>query len=439
MLFYLQQTIENRSAPLAVIGLGYVGLPVACLFANAGFQVTGIDLNAERIAEINAGISPIKGVEPGLSELVEQVVGAGRLHVTADYAELAFARVVLIAVDTPIEVATNKPLYRALRGALTNLGKVMQPGTLVIVESTIAPGTMARIVLPTLTEVSGLVPNQDFWVGHCPERVMPGRLLNNLRKMDRVVGGQTPEVSEVMLALYRSYVEGGLDPTDPLTAELVKTGENTYRDINIAFANEMALICEAVGGNVWSVRTLLNKSPGRNMLMPGAGVGGHCIPKDPWLLAYGADGIVETQLIPAARAVNEKMPIHIAELMRDALQETGHSIGRAKIAILGYAYLENSDDTRHTPTATLLTYMKDMEYKIAIHDPFVLEYAGDVQEVLRDADCVIIMVAHQTYYELDLNMTASLMRHAVLIDGRHIYSEESLRKAGFIYRSLGIG
>lgn len=435
----LKQHVENRSACVGVIGLGYVGLPVACMLADVGFMVTGVDMDAPRVAEINAGRSPIQGIEPGLSELVAQTIASGRLRSTIDMRALADARVVLIAVDTPVQPNTHQPLYQNLRSALTSLGQVLQPGTLVIIESTVAPGTMTKMVIPTLREISGLVPGQDFWVGHCPERVMPGRLLHNLRKMDRVVGGQTPDVAGVMVALYRSYVEGTLDPTDSLTAELVKTGENAYRDLNIAFANEMALICEAVGGDVWLVRDLINKSPGRNMLFPGAGVGGHCIPKDPWLLAYGANEVLTPHLIPAARAVNEGMPGHMVRLIEDALREGSIPIREAKIAVLGYSYLENSDDTRHTPTENLLDCLIGTGAQLVVQDPFVSKYQTDVWKLLKDADCVVLMVAHNEYRQLDLTALAQRMRHAILVDGRHVFDEAALRRAGFIYRILGKG
>jgi UDP-N-acetyl-D-mannosaminuronic acid dehydrogenase len=436
MLATLNQRLELRSATVAVVGLGYVGLPVACLLAEVGFQVVGVDINQLRVAEINDGICPIRGIEPGLAELVTAVVTTGNLRATTDYAALTSAQVILIAVDTPVDDLTHRPHYQALISALTGIGEVLQNGTLIIIESTISPGTMSLVVEPTLEKASGLSSGVDFWIGHCPERVMPGRLLHNLKKMDRVVGGQTPDVAAVMMTLYRTYVEGTLDLTDPLTAELVKTGENTYRDINIAFANEMALICEAAGGDVWAVRTLLNKSPGRQMLLPGAGVGGHCIPKDPWLLAHGADGLAT--LIPTARAINEGMPAHVARLALNALGEAGQHPGASRVAVLGYAYLEDSDDTRHTPTQALIDVLGPQVAALTIHDPFVHDYMLAIEDVVQDADCVIVMVAHSAYRSLDLQSIASRMRTRVLIDSRNVFTADALASSGFTYRKLGI-
>ena len=338
----LTTRIENKTARLAVIGLGYVGLPLACRFAEVGYDVIGIDKIPQLITNINSGIIPIEGNEPGLEDLLKSVtqrnnLSSGSLRGSTDYAELRDRDVVLICVETPVD-ERHIPQYAALRSALMGIEEVIKPGALVIVKSTIAPGTMEKVVRPIL-EKNGKHLNDDFYLGHCPERVMPGKLLANLTHVSRVVGGMTPETANTMMALYRQIVLADLDPTDCITAELVKTTENTYRDVQIAFANEVALICEAVGGDVWKVRELVNKSPYRNMHLPGAGVGGHCIPKDPWLLAHSVrDKNVPLRLIPAAREINDSMPLHMFELLRDALREFNLEIENSRILLLGYTY-----------------------------------------------------------------------------------------------------
>jgi UDP-N-acetyl-D-mannosaminuronic acid dehydrogenase len=433
----LRDGIENKSAHIGVIGLGYVGLPVACLFAEAGFDVVGVDIKADRVERINAGSSPIEGEEPGLSDLLAEVVAAGRLRATTDYEDLRTCDVVTINVETPVD-EHHVPRYAAMRSALRDLGRVMRRDTLVIVESTIAPGTMASLVRPTLEETSGMQAGQDFYLGHCPERVMPGRLLANLRGVSRVCGGQTPETAELMIALYRHVVWADLDPADNVTAELVKTAENAYRDVNIAFANEVALICEAVGGDVWQVRELVNKSPGRNMLFPGAGVGGHCIPKDPWLLSYQArERGAPVRLIPAARAVNESMPLHVLELLEDGLAEAGRELDGAKVLVLGYAYLENSDDVRNAPSATLVQALRERGAEVVIHDPYVPGYQGDVVEQAQGCDGVVVMVKHDAYRQLDWEALREALRHAVIVDGRNVVPEPIRQAAGWTARSIG--
>ena len=417
-LALLQSRIAEKTAQLAVIGLGYVGLPVACLFAEAGFDVLGVDVQAERVTRINAGVSPIEGDEPGLAALLARVTAARCLRATTDYAALADRDVILLCVETPVD-EQHIPRYAALQNALRALGGVLKVGALVIIESTIAPGTMATLVRPLLEETTGRRVNAGFFLGHCPERVMPGKLLANLRGVSRVCGGETPETAQVMLALYRQVVQAELDTADCVTAELVKTAENAYRDVNIAFANEVALICEAVGGDVWRVRELVNKSPGRHMLLPGAGVGGHCIPKDPWLLVYEAQRRgVPIRLIPAARAVNESMPLHVAALLEDVLAEVGKTVAGARILLLGYAYLENSDDTRHSPSAALAAALHARGAEVRIHDPFVPGYQGDPLTLAQGCDGIVVMVVHRAYRELDWGPLAAT--GAVIVDGRQV-------------------
>lgn len=434
----LKQKVQDRTAVLGVIGLGYVGLPVACMFAQAGFPVTGLDVKRERIELINQGVSPIEGKEPGLAELLAEVVKAGRLKATWDYRQLEGADIVLIDVETPVD-ENNQPRYAALRAACCSLGPVMKDGTLVVVESTIAPGTIEGVVRPLLEESSGKICGRDFYLGACPERVMPGKLLANLRRMSRVCGGTTPEVSAVMVALYRHIVEADLDPADPVTAELTKTAENAYRDVNIAFANELALICEASGADFMRVRELVNKSPGRNVLLAGAGVGGHCIPKDPWLLAYGAQGKAPLRLIPAARAVNDGMPLHVGNLLKIALEQNGMALSEARILMLGYSYLENSDDTRNSPSADLHAWLIERGAEVVIHDPWVSQYRGDPVKMAQECDAVVLMVAHHEYRNLSLRNLRTSSRSQVFIDGRNMFTQDEAEAAGFSYRAVGRG
>jgi len=435
----LLEAIDAKTANVAMIGLGYVGLPVACTFADAGFPVVGLDRNRERVDLINRGLCPIEGEEPGLPELMSRVVSEGRLRATVDYGVCRDARIVLIAVDTPVDPATNRPGYEALKSALADLGRNLSRGTLVIVESTIAPGTMAGVVQPILEETSGLRVNDDFYLVNCPERVMPGKLLANLRNMHRVVGGMSPQAAEVAVRFYRHVVQADLDAVDCLTAELVKTMENAYRDVQIAFANEMALLCEDMGADVWQVRELVNKSPYRLMHLPGAGVGGHCIPKDPWLLIAGASEGFEPRLIPTARAVNDGMPLHVADLTVAALREAGVDVVGARVAVLGYAYLENSDDTRNSPSEALVARLRELGAEVVVHDPYVPGYQGDLDGAVRDCDAVAVMVAHDAYRALDLERLRSLVRTPVLVDGRRVIERGRAEAARWNYRGVGIG
>jgi UDP-N-acetyl-D-mannosaminuronic acid dehydrogenase len=434
----INQKVLDRTALLGVIGLGYVGLPVACMFAQEGYSVIGLDIKQERIDRINQGESPIEGNEPGLSALLAEMVQTSHLKATTNYQQLGQADIVLIDVETPVD-ENNQPRYAALRAACRSLAQVMKDGVLVIVESTIAPGTIDGLVRPLLEEVSGKKCDQDFYLGACPERVMPGKLLANLRKMSRVCGGSTPAVADVMVSLYRCIVKADLDTADPVTAELTKTAENSYRDVNIAFANELALICDVAGSDFMRVRELVNKSPGRHVLLAGAGVGGHCIPKDTWLLAYGAGGKVPLHLIPAARVVNDGMPIYMADLIAGALAEAGKAVNGARVVVLGLAYLEDSDDTRNSPSDVLINRLKAMGAEVIVHDPWVQGYQGDILNCVRGCDAAVIMVAHRAYRTLTLTELKEALHLPVLIDGRRLFEAADARAHGFIFRGLGQG
>lgn len=435
----LKTKIIQKKAKIAVIGLGYVGLPLACLFADAGFSVVGIDLDKQRIKKVNQGLSPIAGKEPGLDDLVKRVVTSGKLNTGDDYAYLKDVDVVLIAVQTPIK-KSHQPDYGALKVVLSSLGPVLKDGSLIIVESTLSPGTMQNFVLPILEKYSAKRQGVDFYLGHCPERVMPGKLLMKLRNMPRVVGGRNPQISDVMVALYKHIVVGDLDVTDWITAELVKTTENAYRDVQIAFANEVAIICEKLGGNVWKVRELINKIPERNMLLPGAGVGGHCIPKDPWLLYSSAvEANATPRLINAAREVNDGMPMHVLDMLENAQAEIGRALKESRVLVLGYTYLENSDDTRNSPSALLVKGLQEKGVHVIIHDPYVHAYQGDVYELASDTDAIILMTAHEEYSAIVLPRLAKNMRTKVLIDGRNCFNKEEANSVGFRYKKIGMG
>jgi UDP-N-acetyl-D-mannosaminuronic acid dehydrogenase len=339
----------------------------------------------------------------------------------------------LIDVETPVNDA-HIPEYHALKGALNALGAVLKPGALVVVESTIMPGTMQKIVLPLLEAGSGGKCGQRFFLGNCPERVMPGKLLRNLQAMSRVVGGDSEETADTMRLLYKQIVGADVDAADWITAELVKTVENAYRDVQIAFANEVALICEALGADAWRVRELVRKSPGREMLLPGAGVGGHCIPKDPWLLASAVRDLdVDVRLIPTARAVNNSMPAHVLGLVQDAL---GSLSGR-KVLVLGYAYLEDSDDTRNSPSATLVELLEKSGAHAVVYDPFVGQFSGDMYAKAQGCDAAVLMTAHGQYKAIDLAKIKSSMAGKIFVDCRNFWKNGEPAVAGFELIRLG--
>ncbi|HEV8594795.1 MAG TPA: nucleotide sugar dehydrogenase [Thermoplasmata archaeon] len=423
----------------AVIGLGYVGLPVAAAFAEAGLRVVGIDIDTRKVAAVNAGKSPLTGREPELAALVAKH-GGKRLTATTDYAASASADAVLIAVETPIDDDTKDPDYKALRSALRSLGPNLKKGALVSIESTIAPGTMHRLVKPMLERASGMRTPRDFLLAHTPERLTAGKLLHNLVHVDRVLGADDPRSRRRALNLYSRIIKAPIHPTDLLTAEIVKTAENTYWDVQLALANELALIAEDYGVDAFEVRTLVNTTPRRDLLYPGAGVGGHCIPKDPWLLVHGLRSF-KPSLIPAAREVNDFMPERMVTLTEEALRQVGRRLAGARVVILGLAYKENTDDARNSPAIPLIRILRRRGADVRIHDPFVKRQRGFVvsrklPDVLKGADVAVLVTAHDAYRRADWRALGREMRRRAFVDGRRLW-DEPLK--GWVYRGLGRG
>jgi len=446
---------------VVVIGMGYVGIPVATLFANVkGFTVVGVQRRSKRsgwkIDWLNEGKNPIGGDEPGLSGLIARVVKKGTFRVVEDVSTCKDADAILIDVQTPVD-ENRLPNHESLEEVSTDAGKHMRRGALVVVESTVAPGTTDNVVKPLLEKASGMKAGKDFFLAFCYERVMVGRLIRNIVELPRVVGGINQESTERATELYGHIVKAKLCPTDILTAEVAKVVENTYRDVNIAFANEVGLICESLGVDAYKVRELVNMLPNdpanpasnpiRNMHYPGGGVGGHCLPKDPWLLKYGLDKYGRFKFFPkvivSSRELNDSMPKHVVDLVEDALAEHGKKLKGAKVAILGVAFIENSDDTRNTPSATLFAELKKRGAKPVLHDPVVrsfdLPFTNDLDKALTDADAVILSTKHKEYLKLDLTKLKKKLATPVLIDGRNAFAEDAAIKAGLTYRGVGKG
>jgi UDP-N-acetyl-D-mannosaminuronic acid dehydrogenase len=446
---------------VVVIGMGYVGIPVAALFADVqGFDVVGVQRRSRRsgwkIDWLNDGKNPIGGDEPSLSDLITRVVKKGTFKVVEDIAACKDADAVLIDVQTPTD-ANRTPMYESLKEVTAEVGKHIRPRTLVIIESTVAPGTTDNTVRPMLEEASGLKAGKDFFLAYCYERVMVGRLIKNIVELPRIIGGIDPESTKRAIELYRHIVKAKLCPTDALTAEVTKVVENTYRDVNIAFSNEMALVCESLGVDAFEVRELVNTLPNdptnpasnpiRNMHYPGGGVGGHCLPKDPWLLKYGLDRYGKSKVFPkiivSSRELNDSMPAHVVDLVEDALAEHGRKLKGAKVTILGVAFLENSDDTRNTPSATLYAELKKRGAKPILHDPIVrdfdIPFTKDLDEALTGADAVVLSTKHREYLNLDLKKLRKKLATPVLVDGRNAFDASIASEAGLTYRGVGKG
>ncbi|MFH0810930.1 MAG: nucleotide sugar dehydrogenase [Pseudomonadota bacterium] len=439
---------------IAVIGMGYVGIPCAVLLADVpGFDVTGLQRRSQRsgwkIEMLNSGRCPIEGDEPGLAELIERVVGKGTFRVTDDYSVLSEMDVILIDVQTPTDSADHSPSYLSLKEVSRQVGQYIKRGALVIIESTVAPGTTQHVVQPILERKARMKAGRDFHLAYSYERVMPGRLIDYIVNLPRIVGGIDKKSEELAVEVYSTIVKEKIHSTDILTAETSKTIENAYRDVNIAFSNEMALICDSLNLDVWEVQSLVNSRSERHMHLPGCGVGGHCLPKDTWLLRYGLKKYgrhpeMETRFITLAREINDYMPLHTAMLVKEGLASKGIPINEARVTLLGVAYLENADDTRNTPAYALIQDLESHGCEVVAHDPYVrhfpeAELFKDVESALRGSHCAVLVTRHDEYRRLDWLRLRELMALPFIVDGRNVVRAEDAGKAGFMYKGIGKG
>jgi UDP-N-acetyl-D-mannosaminuronic acid dehydrogenase len=452
---------------IGVIGMGYVGIPAAALFADSqkfdmvyGFQRDSPS-SGYKIAMLNQGKSPLKGEEPGLEELLKKVVAAGKFRCTSDFSKIAGLDAVTLSIQTPF---LNKddllPDFSALNEGIRQAGRYLQPGMLVVLESTITPGTTEGMARNLLEKESGLVAGKDFALAHAPERVMAGRLLKNIREHDRCVGGIDEVSTKRATELYIPVLTvGKVIPMTATAAEVTKTAENTFRDLQIAAANELALYCEAMGINVYDVRSGIDSLRGegitRAMLWPGAGVGGHCLTKDTYHLERGVQVLGkgsldfppgEPSLYVLARRINDFMPTHMFRLTVDALKRAGKTPKNAKIALLGWAFLANSDDTRNTPSEPYQDLLVKEGATVSVHDPYVAGYPGVqivpvVEETLKGADAIAIFTGHHQYRTLDPKVLKKLSgrKHPVIVDGRNMIDPDAYIREGFVYKGIGRG
>lgn len=459
--------LEDRGPvkTIGVVGMGYVGIPSAALFADApgighvyGFQRDSRS-SGYKIAVLNRGESPLNSDEPGLEELLRRVVSEGTFSATADFSRIASCDAVTIAIQTPFaDAAALEPDYTAFAEGVAAVGRQLSEGALVVIESTVTPGTTEGLARQILEDESGMEAGADFALAHAPERVMVGRLLAHIRELDRCVGGIDEISTRRAAGLYRMVLTSGqVIPMSARAAEVTKTAENTFRDLQIAAANQLALYCESMGINFYDVRAGIASLKGegitRGILWPGAGVGGHCLTKDSYHLERGARMWGTPDLPPggdslfiSARRINDFMPRHLFALTADGIAAAGVRMDEAHIAVLGWAFIQNSDDARNTPAGPFVRYCEEAGATVAVHDPFVASAAGirlstHLPEVLRKTDAIVIVTAHDAYRHLDPDRLRELSRHRhpVLVDGRNVVDADRFITAGFVYRGIGRG
>ncbi|MCM3443787.1 nucleotide sugar dehydrogenase [Metabacillus halosaccharovorans] len=407
---------------LCVLGLGYIGLPTAVMFAKHGLQVHGVDVSEIVVKKLQNKELHIE--EPGLYEMFAEVTDSGAFTVSQ---EPVHADAYIIAVPTPINKNKTSNLDY-VRSATEMIVPYVQEGNLVVLESTSPPKTVENIMLPVL-EKTGLKFGEELFVSHSPERVLPGKLFEELVSNDRIVGGINEESSNRTVELYRTFVKGEIHVTDATTAEMVKLMENTYRDVNIAFANELARIAEEVGFNVWEAIKLANCHPRVNIHMPGPGVGGHCIAVDPWFIVEAAPE--QAKLTTLSRKINDETPHNIVNIVKNIVGE----IAKPKVSVFGLSFKGNIDDMRESPSLEIIEDLVNIGYDVSIYDPHILSsYPNKVdtlEEAVDNSDCVVILTDHNEYKEIDYTQIKEKMSTPNIIDTRNILNKEVLQEAGF--------
>lgn len=444
----LLQKIKERTARICVIGLGYVGLPTAIHFSEQGFSVIGADIDDEKVSRISNTLLPEDDLD--LNARLKGIIKDGKFKATTDISNAVdLSEIVLIVVPTPI-TKTKEPDLSYVKSAVKAVSTKLKKGSLIILESTTYPGTTEEVVKPILEE-TGLKAGKDFGLAYCPERYNPGDKEHTIHQVSRIVGGITLEWANVSKELYKTIIDKDVVIVENIrTAEAAKIIENIQRDLNIALFNELAMIFQRMDIDVISVIEAASTKWNFMKLYPGPGVGGHCLPVDPYYLTHKAkEHGHHPQLILAGRSINDNMPIYVVNLIIDGLNELSKTISGSKIAILGVSYKANVGDVRETPAKKLINKLMDMNAEVEVHDPYVS--AEDVKnefnvnnislkDAIRDSDCVVLHTNHSSFKDLKISEIKKLMKkEALLVDTQHVFSPADVIKAGLKYRGIGRG
>ena len=406
---------------ICILGMGYIGLPTACMFAKTGFNVHGVDIKDHVVQKLRNGDIHIE--EPGLEDLLQEVIKTGKLHFDLEPIE---ADAYIICVPTPLKPEKTAEL-KYVRNATESIVNYLKEGSLVILESTVPPGTCKEVVLPIL-ETSGMKVGEKIFLSFCPERVIPGRILIEIVENDRIVGGIDDKSTNRAKKLYSSFVKGNILTTNSTTAEMVKLMENTYRDVNIALANEFALIAGTLGIDIWQAIQLANRHPRVNIHSPGPGVGGHCIPIVPWFIVE--KNKERTPLIQKARQINDMMPSEIISILEDFTNLDNNPV----ITIWGVAFKPNTDDASFSPATEIIRNIQLKGGQVKIHDPFVKEYEFplvSLEESVKHSECILIIANHDYYEEINPEKVGKDMNHKNIIDTRNSIDLDHWVSAGF--------
>lgn len=442
--------LKSGEVKVCVIGIGRIGLPTALSFANAGLDTIGVDINADLVKMINSGNYPLKD-EPGFDKIFEDVIKNKKLFATTEISEaVPKSNLIILSLPTPMD-KNNVPDYSALISVGKSLGKLLRKGSLIVVESTIEPGFVENELISIIqNNDKKLKAGEDFSISTCPETANPGEILHDFKKLPRLVGAIN-EKTAIMIAEIYKYVFGVeiIKMPDCKTANAAKLTANVFRDINIAFVNELAVLFENLGIDIIKVLEACDKKYNFETHYPGAGVGGPCLPVNSYQLLNSARGMENNgllKIIRAARETNESMPYHVVELLSDALNQVGKSVKGSTIALLGISYKPNVKDIQLAPAESIIKRLDELQAITKIYDPFFKSsnvFSHKTEDSLMDAitgaDAAVIITAHNEFRNLEPSLFAAKLKTPILVDARGIVDMHSAKKAGLVFRGIGRG
>ena len=440
-------SIDSNQIQVCVVGIGRIGLPTALSFANSGLPTMGVDINSNLVENIKSGIFPLKD-EPEYDKIFDKVKNTNNFQVTTDIAN-AFPQsdVVLLSLPTPMD-KNNIPDYSALRSVGKQLGELISPGTLIIVESTIEPGFIEDELIKIIENSSNnLKAGIDFGIGVCPETANPGEIYVDFTKLPRLVGAIDEKTSEIIFQIYKHVFPVELiKMPNCKTANAVKLTTNVFRDLNIAFVNELSLLFEKLGIDTFTVLNAAQKKYNFQIHYPGPGVGGPCLPVNSYQMLSSASKFNSNllELVKIGRQVNESMPDHVIRLVLDAIKEKNLNMKDCTILILGVSYKANVKDVQITPAESIIQKIKELGASIKIFDPYYIDQTvfeisteSNLENALTNSDVAIFVTNHEQFYKIDPKVFSSQMKHPIIVDTRGVLNPNNISDSNIIYRGIG--
>jgi nucleotide sugar dehydrogenase len=445
----LVQSIQSGKLKVCVIGIGRIGLPTALSFANSGLPTIGVDINTQLVSTINSGTFPLKD-EPGYEAIFENVLKEKKFVATTKIDEgVPSSDVILLSLPTPMD-KSKIPDYAALRSVGKQIHDILTPGSLVIVESTIEPGFVENELIQIIEGNDGrLKAGKNFGIGVCPETANPGQILNDFERLPRLVGAIDDKTANIITKIYKHvFTVDLIQMPDCKTANAVKLTTNVFRDINIAFVNELAILFEKIGIDIMKVLEAARTKYNFQVHYPGAGVGGPCLPVNSYQmlnLARKVDGDL-LKIVQAGRQVNESMPQHVIDLLINGFTQAGKTIANSKVLILGLSYKPDVKDAQLTPAENIIDKLRELKANIKIYDPyfksaeiFGIKTENNLVDALTNTDAIIIVTAHKEFHDLEPTFLAAKMKTPIVVDSRGVIDPHAAKKAGLIFRGVGRG